>query len=207
MIVESLADSFDPVDAAAYEDLMRNWIPPAPPVEPEVPEFVETVFVLSRVTLGADIKITSIVLDAMKKRFPGARIVFVANRRSAELFSSDPRISRLEAEYPRAGPVSLRIEFAHRLRGQLEGRNGIVVDPDSRMTQLGLIPVCEPEQYFHFPSRTANSTHNLTGLTQQWLECGSTLTEMSGRIPCRQTKGHTRFRCRSHGGLNLSLQV
>jgi ADP-heptose:LPS heptosyltransferase len=38
------------------------------------------------------------------------------------------------------------------------------------MTQLGLIPVCEPERYFHFPSRTANSAANLTELTQHWLQ-------------------------------------
>ncbi len=46
------------------------------------PERVETVYVLSRVTLGADIKITSVILDAMKQRFPGAAIVLVANRKS-----------------------------------------------------------------------------------------------------------------------------
>jgi ADP-heptose:LPS heptosyltransferase len=43
------------------------------------------------------------------------------------------------------------------------------VDPDSRMTQLGLIPVCAPEHYFHFPSRMADSAANLTELTQAWL--------------------------------------
>ena len=170
VIVESLADSFDPAQAAAYEELMRAWIPPRPRIQPVIPESVETVYVLSRVTLGADIKITSIILNAMKKRFPHARIVLVANRKSAELFSADARISHLDAEYPRAGPVSLRIAFAHDLRRQLDGRGRIVVDPDSRMTQLGLIPVCEPESYFHFPSRTADSAENLTKLTQRWLE-------------------------------------
>jgi hypothetical protein len=170
VIVESLADSFDPAEAAAYEELMRAWIPPAARIRPIVPERVETVYVLSRVTLGADIKITSIILDAMKRRFPGTRIVFVANRKSAGLFAADARISNFEAEYPRAGPVSLRIEFAHELRRQLEGKNRIVVDPDCRMTQLGLIPVCESEHYFHFPSRTADVIGNLTELTQRWVE-------------------------------------
>ena len=170
VIVESLADSFDPVQAAAYEELMRAWIPPRPRIQPAIPESVETVYVLSRVTLGADIKITSVILDAIKKRFPDARIVFVANRKSAELFAGDSRVSHFEAEYPRSGPVSQRIEVAHELRRRLEGPNRIVVDPDSRMTQLGLIPVCEPERYFQFPSRTASSSGNLTELTQRWVE-------------------------------------
>jgi hypothetical protein len=169
VIVESLADSFDPAQAAAYEELMQAWIPPTPRIRPTIPEFVETVYVLSRVTLGADIKITSVILDAMKERF-GGDIFLVANRKSAELFASDARIEHLEADYPRTGPVSQRIEFARHLRRRLEGPNRIVVDPDSRMTQLGLIPVCEPERYFHFPSRTANSAANLTELTQHWLQ-------------------------------------
>lgn len=170
VIVESLADSFDPAQAAAYEELMRVWIPATPRVLPVIPEYVETVYVLSRVTLGADIKITSIILDAMKKRFPAASIVLVANRKSIALFSADSRVWHIDAEYPRSGPVSQRIEFAHELRSRIEGTNRIVVDPDSRMTQLGLVPVCEAHDYFHFPSRIANADANLTDLTQSWLE-------------------------------------
>ena len=56
---------------------MRPWIPAAPSARPEIPTRVETVYVLSRVTLGADIKIVSPVLRAMRTRFPEARIVFV----------------------------------------------------------------------------------------------------------------------------------
>ena len=171
-MVEPLADSFDPGQAAAYERLMRAWIPAAPVVTPEIPARVDTVYVLSRVTLGADIKIVSPILATMKQRFPGARIVFVANRKSAELFAADPRIEYLNADYPRSGPVSARLEFARELRTKLRGENSIVVDPDSRMTQLGLIPVCDSDRYFHFPSRTAggDSSRNLTWLAAQWLQ-------------------------------------
>jgi ADP-heptose:LPS heptosyltransferase len=169
IIIESLADSFDPAQVASYEDLMRAWILLSPRVEPRLPERLDTIYILSRVTLGADIKITSMIIDAMKRRFPGARIVFVANRKSAELLAADSRISICEADYPRFGPVSVRLAFAEELRHRLEGRNRIVIDPDSRMTQLGLVPVCEPEHYFHFPSRAANSSANLTGTTNDWL--------------------------------------
>ncbi len=57
------------------------------------------------------------------------------------------------------------------LRSRLNTEHCIVVDPDSRMTQLGLIPVCEPERYFHFPSRTIGGTGggNLSDLVRQWL--------------------------------------
>jgi ADP-heptose:LPS heptosyltransferase len=169
LIVEPLADSFDPEQSAEYERLMRAWIPSPPQVTPGIPDRVDTVFVLSRVTLGADIKITSIILDAMKRRFPGASIVFVANRKSAELFAADRKITHVNADYPRSGPVSGRIAFAHELRQLLNTPHSIVIDPDSRMTQLGLIPICDPEHHFHFPSRTADWAENLTDLTKQWL--------------------------------------
>jgi ADP-heptose:LPS heptosyltransferase len=170
IIVESLADSFEPAQAAAYEELMRAWIPPVARISPVIPQSVDTVYVLSRVTLGADIKITSAILDAMKKRFHEARIVLVSNRKSAELFAADARIEHLEAAYPRSGPVSARLEFAQRLRGKLQTPNRIVIDPDSRITQLGLVPVCEPEFAFHFPSRAGGGNSNLTEMTAGWLE-------------------------------------
>jgi ADP-heptose:LPS heptosyltransferase len=169
LIVEPLADSFDPSDALAYEQMMRLWIPAAPRVAPCLPKHLETVYVLSRVTLGADIKITSMILDAMKQRFSGVAVVLVGGRKSAELFASDPGVSHLEVEYPRSGAVSLRVDFASELRRKLEAPCRIVIDPDSRLTQLGLITPCESEHYFHFPSRTAASADNLSQLTRDWL--------------------------------------
>ena len=150
---------------------MRAWIPQLRHTWSRANSTNESnvIYVLSRVTLGADIKITSIILDAMKHRFPEAAIVLVGNRKSDQLYFADSRISQLIADYPRSGSVTERIQFAPDLRDRLEGPNRIVIDPDSRMTQLGLIPVCEPERYFHFPSRSADSTANLTDLTQGWV--------------------------------------
>ncbi|MGD1073941.1 MAG: hypothetical protein ABSB15_27840 [Bryobacteraceae bacterium] len=174
IMIEALSDSFDPAQVEIYHRVMQVWIPQARlPVNPtSIPGQVETVYVLSRVTLGSDIKITSAILDAMKRRFPDARIVLVGGRKSAELFAADRRIEHLETPYPRSGPLSARIRFARELRQQLEAPHRIVVDPDSRITQLGVVPLCEPENYFHFPSRTAGgaSAANLTELTNSWIE-------------------------------------
>jgi ADP-heptose:LPS heptosyltransferase len=164
--VEPLSDSFDPAQADVYERIMRAWIPERPAVTPSIPDKVDAVYVLSRVTLGADIKIVSPILDAMKRRFPAARIVFAGNRKSAELFE----VEHLPADYPRTGPVSARIAFARELRARLAGGNRIVIDPDSRITQLGLLPVAPPERTFHFPSRSiGEDTDNLSDLVRAWL--------------------------------------
>ena len=115
--------------------------------------------VLSRVTLGADIKITSMMLDAMKRRFPDARIVFVAGRKSIELFEADKRLEFC-GQHTADGLSAPRIAFGIELQTRLTTPNSIVVDPDSRMTQLGLIG-----DYFHFPSRTeGSSTDNANDL-------------------------------------------
>jgi len=184
-VVEPLADSFDPAQAAVYERLMRVWIPPVPTVIPAIPARVDILYVLSRVTLGADIKIVSPILAAMKQRFPGARVFFVSNRKSAELFAADPHIVHWNADYPRTGPVSARLQFAHELRAKLQTENCIVVDPDSRMTQLGLIPVCNPAHYFHFPSRTAggDGPANLADLLARWLHQNFGLTASAWIAP------------------------
>jgi hypothetical protein len=94
--------------------------------------------------------------------------VFVANRKSAELFEADSRITHLEAAYPRSGPVSGRIAFAQELARRLE--DGIVIDPDSRITQLGLLPLVPPERTFHFSSRSVGGEmDNLSDLVRGWL--------------------------------------
>jgi ADP-heptose:LPS heptosyltransferase len=168
-LIEPLCDSFLPADAEAYESIMRAWIKPLPPVLPIVPDHVETAYVLSRVTLGADVKVASLFLDAAKKRFVDARVVFVGGRKSAELFANDSRVEHLEVDYPRSAPVSERIRFAHELSKQLTSPRSIVIDPDSRITQLGLIPVGAREHYFHFPSRTTPGG-NLVEIAQAWAE-------------------------------------
>jgi ADP-heptose:LPS heptosyltransferase len=117
------------------------------------------------------VKITSIVLSAMKQRFRSANVVLVGGHKASELFASDKNISFAAAEYPRGGTVEERIAFVESLRDLVSAPHRIVADPDSRMTQLGLLPPCEPERYFHFPSRDIGGFQlaNLTALTQMWL--------------------------------------
>jgi hypothetical protein len=45
-----------------------------------------------------------------------------------------------------------------------------VIDPDSRLTQLGLLPICSEEDYFFFESRAfgGDGDDSLTTLTRRW---------------------------------------
>ncbi len=129
------------------------------------------VFVLSRVTLGADVAVTSVVLDAAKKRFPDAEICLVGPAKNAELFSGDPRIIPVTLFYGRSGLLSERLQSAAELLVAVDEPSSIVIDPDSRLTQLGLVPVGDDTRYFFFESRAfgGDTTLSLPRLTAAWL--------------------------------------
>jgi ADP-heptose:LPS heptosyltransferase len=57
------------------------------------------------------------------------------------------------------------------LREALCRRRSIVIDPDSRLSQLGLLPLCREEDYFFFESRAymPESNESLVRLTQRWV--------------------------------------
>ncbi len=127
----------------------------------------DDVVVLSRVTLGADIAVTSVILDAVKQRFAGARLWFAGPAKNFELFAADPQIRHLPVEYPRRGSVRQRIETARELRLP---DGALVVDPDSRITQLGLVPICLERDYYFFESRSFRETSSepLPALAAEW---------------------------------------
>ena len=164
VVVERLADLFEPRLCETYAVMFSGIIERAIP-ELHAEELVaryrrvrtpraahddpQTVFVLSRVTLGADVAITSVILDAVKRRFPRAHIVLAGSRKSWELFSGDTRIEFAAVPHLRLGSMEERLAPWRDLRKILDEPDSIVIDPDSRLTQLGLLPIC-PEQNCHF---------------------------------------------------------
>jgi len=123
------------------------------------------------VTLGADIAVTSTILDAAKQRFPNATIWFVGPQKSWELFAADQRLRHLAIAYGRGGSIDDRLSVWPQLREAVSRGNSIVIDPDSRLTQLGLLPICPEEDYYLFESRSYGSdcVEPLTTLTRRWV--------------------------------------
>lgn len=176
IVVERLGDLFEPRLCDTYDRLFAQAIERvAPELAPRirrtsephvVPDSVERVYVLSRVTLGADVAVTSVLLDAAKRRYPRAEIVFVGPRKSYELFEYDERVRHLPAPYARSGTLADRL----RSSASLWLKDGIIIDPDSRLSQLGLISVCDEDRYFLFPSRSygGEGLERLPVLAAQW---------------------------------------
>jgi len=175
VVVERMGDLFEPRLCETYDRLFTQAILRTTPelaprlrqrTEHAVPATTNRVYVLSRVTLGADVAVTSVLLDAAKRRYPNAEIVFVGPLKSYELFESDSRIQHRLAPYARSGALQDRL----RASANLWLDDGVVIDPDSRLSQLGLISVCDEHNYFHFPSRAYGGDGNepLAKLAARW---------------------------------------
>jgi ADP-heptose:LPS heptosyltransferase len=142
--------------------------------------YVQKVFLLSRVTLGADVAVTSVVLAALKKIFPTVPIKLLADAKTLQLFAGDPRVLLGPIEYPRGGGLMARLvtwqhvlEAIQRETLGLDPSEYVIVDPDSRLTQLGLLPVVADEHpYFFFESRSycVAGLQKLAALTAHWLQ-------------------------------------
>ena len=217
VVAEGLADRFEPAlcdtsaalfaeaiapgeSAALVERYGRVRVPRPVAGEPR------TVFVLSRVTLGADVAVTSVILDAVKRRFPEAAIYLVGPRKNWELFAADPRILHLPVNY-RRGTLHERLASVPELRtalaGAPSGPDSIVIDPDSRLTQLGLLPVCPEERYYFFESRAygGDGDDPLPVLTRHWAEQTFGIANAAPFVAVGQASGL------SPSGIAISLGV
>lgn len=185
-VIEPNCDSFDPAAVARYVALFSKLIADIlPGYEAAVlvdryqhirkphryADEPERVCLLSRVTLGADVAVTSVLLDAAKQRFPQAEICFVGPPKNLELFAGDRRINPLPVPYGRSDTLRERLLASQALRGVLDRPGTLVIDPDSRLTQLGLIPICDDARYLFFESRAYRSESGvpLSLLAADWV--------------------------------------
>jgi len=185
-LVEPLADAFDPTLAAEYVRLFSHI------VSDEIPDLRASdlisryerirhprkfdgpdpmnVFVLSRVTFGAEVAITSVVLDAALKRFPSSNIFLVAPKKSWQLFAANQRVLLLVTPYDRGATLKQKLALSRALATPCSGPDTIVVDPDSRLTQLGLVPICPEDRYFYLDTRSLTGPGPLSQITARWMK-------------------------------------
>ncbi len=141
---------------------------------------IRRVLVPSRVTLGADVAVTSIVIQAIERAFPQAECVVLGPTAVAELLGRTVRSLRfVDVPYRRRGGLMSRFDswlrMADVVRAEMASDHPgscLILDPDSRITQLGLLPLAPAEvPAFLFESRAAGRTgpETLSELTARWL--------------------------------------
>ncbi len=141
---------------AAYR--VPGVVPAPAGTEPDPPHIV----LLSRVTLGADIAVTSIVAQALQTRFPDSHLLLAGSQKSAELLG----LPLLPVDYPRSGGIRGRLRAMDEIAAM--GDDTLVIDPDSRLTQLGLYPVVPEQRYYFFDSRSVEGPGTLADLARDW---------------------------------------
>ena len=142
---------------------------------------VKRVFVPSRVTLGADVAVTSIVLQKVERVFPGAECFVLGPAVVGELLAGvSSRARFIDCPYERHGGLISRlgswIQLVEAVEARMEGcepHECLIVDPDSRLTQLGLLPLADSTvPCFLFESRGFRrpGADTLGELTARWLD-------------------------------------
>ncbi len=122
---------------------------------------IQKVLLLSRVTIGADVAVTSVIVAKLREALPNAEFVLLGSRKLRDLFGGDPRLRVREIAYERGGSVLSRLtswlNVVHLVEDELKNLTPdefLLIDPDSRLTQLGLLPLIKDDRnYFFFESR------------------------------------------------------
>lgn len=146
---------------------------------PESFASVKKVLLPSRVTIGADVAVTSVMIAKLRQVLPQAEFVILGSRKLRELYGGDGRIRIREIAYERGGSLLSRLtswlDVVEIVRDELRGMSEDefwVIDPDSRLTQLGLLPLLENDRnYFFFESRSyqASSATSIGQLAAHWM--------------------------------------
>jgi len=141
---------------------------------------IKKILLLSRVTIGADVAVTSIIIQRLAELYPKAEIVLIGGGKLDEIYGGNPRIRFQKAEYERNGGLLERLSNWQLVLNIVQQElascpldNTILVDPDSRLSQPGVLPIIPPEHYYFFDSRSDVSfvgNMSMAQLTNTWLD-------------------------------------
>ena len=141
---------------------INKYQPPQAPRAPRTSVELKKVLLLSRVTIGADVTMTSVMIARLREMQSDAEFVLLGSNKLQELFGGDRHLRVREIKYERAGDVLSRltswVDLVAAVESELQGLNSDqfwLIDPDSRLTQLGMLPLLKDERnYFFFESRS-----------------------------------------------------
>jgi ADP-heptose:LPS heptosyltransferase len=141
---------------------------------------IRKILLLSRVTIGADVAVNSIIIQRLAELYPKAEIVLIGGGKLDEIYGGNPRIRFQNAEYEKNGGLLERLSNWQLVLNIIQQElascpldNTILVDPDSRLSQLGVLPIIPPDHYYFFDSRSGVSfagNMSMAQLTNAWLD-------------------------------------
>ena len=135
-------------------------------------EKVGKVAILSRMTIGADIAVTSAIIERLKVEYPNAGIVIIGDKRIGGLFESDSRVSVAPIKYSKGGTLAVRLNSWIDLADMVEElAPDYIFSPSSRLDQLGILPLTDTERYFFWGSAVpeGQKPRALTLMMNEWM--------------------------------------
>jgi ADP-heptose:LPS heptosyltransferase len=146
----------------------------------QLPYDVKKVLFLSRVTIGADVALTSVLIQRFADCYPNAEMVIVGGGKVGDITAGNPNIRVHEVDYVRRGDLLTRLkswfdvlEAIDDEVGHLSPEEILIVDPDSRLSQLGVLPLVDDASYLFFNSRGSNSYDqkmSVSEMANQWCD-------------------------------------
>ncbi|NKB32493.1 MAG: hypothetical protein GKR91_05285 [Pseudomonadales bacterium] len=138
------------------------------------------ILILSRVTIGADVAITSVICQRVAQFYPQAQVVVVGNAKLKQIFADESNIQVHELNYARRGGLLEKFQAwlqllaeVRALIAHLSPAEFLILDPDSRLTQLGVLPLVPLQNYRFFNSRSKKGSSkqaSMAQLTNLWLD-------------------------------------
>jgi hypothetical protein len=118
------------------------------------------IVLLSRVTIGADVAILSVMIQRLARLFPQCDIVVIGDAKLHGLLDDNRAVRLRELNYARRGGLFERFSAWYaaldivRDETPASGEQDLlVIDPDSRITQLGVLPLVHSDNYLFFNTR------------------------------------------------------
>ena len=138
------------------------------------------VILLSRVTIGADVAILSVMIQRLMRLFPDAEIVVIGDGKLEGVLAGHPGIRLCRLSYARSGGLLQRFSSWHAavdiLAQEMPSRSEgdvLLIDPDSRVSQLGVLPFTHGDNYLFFNSRQCDSSSQhlcMAELANRWMD-------------------------------------
>ncbi len=138
------------------------------------------VLILSRVTIGADVAVTSVICQRVQQAFPAAEVVVMGNTKLCQIIAPESGIRVRELHYARHGGLierfSVWLDLLEDVQDELQGlgrEDYLLLDPDSRLTQLGVLPLVPDYNTRFFNSRGKPGyplKGSISALSNYWLD-------------------------------------
>jgi ADP-heptose:LPS heptosyltransferase len=163
---QALADRMKQFGMHGFEDLYRRIerLRKTSCNYRDLPADPKKVMILSRVTIGADVAVASVLIQRLARSYPDAEIVVIGGDKVNAMISGHPRVRTRTVSYARRGGLMDRLlrwfKVLEAIDDEIAGLGPdqvLVADPDSRLSQLGVLPLVDDRCYLFFNSRSSHS--------------------------------------------------